>query len=88
MDVSRAFVADQGFEVSEAAGFYSGSDVPNIVCEKGSIYARTDGSLWLKTGSLSNAWINLSQSTFDENTILVDHKGDVLTDHNGNVLVR
>lgn len=59
IDPSKAFTAESGFIVDEAAGFFSGADDPTIVgldVPLGSIYGRTNGTFFIKTGAGFTDW--------------------------------
>lgn len=62
MDISLAFNIEEGISLKDQVLILCGDDDPSIVGEtapKGSLFLRTEGSAWLKTGLADNQWYNL-----------------------------
>jgi len=81
VDISLAFDIEEGISLKDQVLIMCGDDDPSIVGEtapKGSLFLRTTGSAWLKTGLADNQWYNLG-SAITQHSLLSGLNAD---DHN------
>lgn len=61
MDISLAFNIEEGISLKDEVLIFCGAadpSSPGEVAPMGSLYLRTNGSLWIKTGVANNQWYN------------------------------
>ena len=87
-DRKKAFSVDVGIVIDEennGPAIFGGASIPTIVgAVEGDKYFQSNG---ISYTFLSGVWVADSSATsFSEDLILTNYKGDVLVNHSGNVL--
>lgn len=60
-DINHAFNVEQGISLSDKVGIFEGDADPSVTGEAapvGSLYLRTDGTIWSKIGPLDTDWLH------------------------------
>ena len=71
-DITKAFDVEEGLSLKDEVLIISGSTDPSVAGEaapQGSLFLRTTGSLFLKTGVADNQWYNVGSSISQHNLL-------------------